>query len=407
MARIVNFPGNPDWARKLILTDNGLRHKSVHNSLLLLENLAPAGAFRLNTYADEIEVSKPLPWSSAAPRVISEIDITHTINWLEEQGQFGINEGLAFSVLKAIAAQNSYDPLQDWLLSLRWDHKSRIDNFLGYYFGCDDTEYARLVGPKFLLGAVARALKPGCKFDCMLILEGPQGALKSSSMEALFGKENFTDEIADFGSKDAALQLQGVWCVEVAELSTFGRAAADRAKEFLSRKVDRFRPPYGRVIVKRPRRAILVGTTNADAPYFQDHTGNRRYWPVEVANIDLAAIRHDRDQLWAEAVHRIQAGERWWLEETERDVAASEQSDRYDEDVWHDHVSDYVDMRTAVTVQEILTDKFKFEGKELNQQSRNRVQRCLSVLGWECKKPTKVNGKTTRLYRRKGIEALL
>ena len=102
----------------------------------------------------------------------------------------------------------------------------------------------RSVGPKFLIGAVARAQKPGCKFDNMLILEGPQGIRKSTCLSVLFGNNYFTDEIADFGSKDAAMQLQGVWCVEIAELSTFGRAAAERAKEFVSRRVDRIRPPY-------------------------------------------------------------------------------------------------------------------------------------------------------------------
>lgn len=408
MAKVVTFPGNPAWASGLITTENGLRHKSVHNAFLLFENIQDlAGAFRLNLYTEEIELIRPVPWSSDTPRAISEIDLVNACNWLEQQQQFGFNDGLVYSVLRAVASKSAIDPLADWLNSLKWDSVPRIDNLLTYYFGVEETEYTKLIGPKFMLGAVARVLRPGCKVDTMLILEGPQGGLKSSSMEALFGPDNFTDEISDFGSKDAAMQLQGVWGIEVAELSTFKRAAAERAKEFLSRRQDRFRLPYGRTIVKKPRRAVLIGTTNADAGYFEDHTGNRRYWPVRAGSIDIEAIRSERAQLWAEAVSRFKSGERWWLEGDEHTCATAEQSDRYDEDIWQSEIEEHITARTQVTVREILVTVFKFEEKDLDQRLRNRVSRCLSVLGWACPKPEKVNGKATRVYRPRDLQRVL
>jgi putative DNA primase/helicase len=138
----------------------------------------------------------------------------------------------------------------------------------------------------------------------MPVLEGEQGTGKSTAIRYLFGDRFFIDHLPDFHSKDSFQQLQGAWCIEVAELAALTKAEVKDVKQFLSRLVDKFRPPYGRNPIQVPRRTVFWGTVNPEEGqgYLKDPTGGRRFWPVETTAIDLAAILLDRDQLWAEAV---------------------------------------------------------------------------------------------------------
>jgi predicted P-loop ATPase len=168
----------------------------------------------------------------------------------------------------------------------------------------------------------------------MLVLEGPQGARKSTALKILAGEEWFTDELPDLGSKDAAMHMQGVWIIEIAELDAIGRAEVSRIKAFLTRTTDRFRPPYGRYTIEVPRSCVFAGTVNPDT-YLRDETGNRRFWPVRCGTIDIDALARDRDQLWAEAVARFRAGAIWWIDTPELiEAAAAEQEKRYQGDAW-------------------------------------------------------------------------
>jgi len=409
LAKVFKFRGGDaiegadEWTGRLHHTDQGLRHKSIGNAMLFLENMPEMqGAFRFNSFTKEIEIVRAWPWDSATERPLTESDITHIIRWLESLGQFGINQALAFAAVQAVAERASYNPLQDWLNGLKWDGVERIDYWMHEYLGCEESDYITAISAKFLIGAVARALNPGCKMDNMLILEGPQGILKSSSLEALFGRDYFTDEIADFGSKDAAMQLQGAWCVEVAELSTFGRAAAERTKEFVSRRVDRLRPPYGRMLVKWPRTTVLVGTTNEMAEYFRDHTGNRRFWPVLCAGIKKDDLAANREHLWAEAVARYRKPERWWLEGEENALAVEQQEKRYDEEPWFDQIRKHVTglVIDQTTSHDVLTAGLSVPVAQINQSMKNRVGRCMRKLGWRLTFPKDEHGLTTRVWTR-------
>lgn len=190
------------------------------------------------------------------------------------------------------------------------------------------------IGALWLISAVARIFRPGVKADHMLILEGPQGARKSTALKVLAGEEWFTDELPELGSKDAALHMQGIWLVEIAELDAIGRAEVSRIKAFLTRTTDRFRPPYGRYTVEVPRQCVFAGTVNPDT-YLRDETGNRRFWPLRCGTIDIAALARDRDQIWAEAVARFRAGAIWWIDDATLLAAAkAEQEARYQGDAW-------------------------------------------------------------------------
>jgi putative DNA primase/helicase len=233
-------------------------------------------------------------------------------------------------------------PVRDYLGALAWDGVARIETWACRYLGAEDTAFNRNVGALWLISAVARIFRPGVKAD-MLVLEGPQGARKSTALKILAGENWFTDELPDLGSKDAAMHMQGVWIIEIAELDAIGKAEVSRIKAFLTRTTDRFRPPYGRYTIEVPRQCVFAGTVNPDT-YLRDETGNnRRFWPVRCVTIDIDALARDRDQLWAEAVARFRADAIWWLDTPEVVAAASaEQDKRYQADVWGDLIDHWI-----------------------------------------------------------------
>lgn len=207
-------------------------------------------------------------------------------------------------------------PLRDRLNSLEWDGTERLASFLIEHYGVEETAYVRAVTQKWFIAAVARVMKPGCQVDNLLVLVGDQGLRKSRGFDALsYGY--FSDRLSNFGNKDSAQELQGIWLFEISEVAQIKKSESEDTKAFLSRRVDKFRPPYGRIVEEFPRQCVFFGTTNNDE-FLKDTTGNRRFWPVKVTKrAKTEAIEEVRDQLWAEAVARFKSGERWWIDEDE------------------------------------------------------------------------------------------
>jgi len=135
-----------------------------------------------------------------------------------------------------------YHPVLNYLERCQWDGVARLDQWTVNYLGAPDTPYVRAVSSKWMISAVARVHRPGCKVDTGLILEGFQGIRKSTAIGVL-ANPWFTDEVADLGTKDSALQLAGVWILELAELDSMSRGEVSGIKAFMSRSKDRYRPP--------------------------------------------------------------------------------------------------------------------------------------------------------------------
>jgi predicted P-loop ATPase len=378
--------GTPLWQGKLILSQNGNTKPLLANAIIAFREVPEwAGTLWFDAFHQRTVIRGTPPWrTSEEPD--QEWTGTHDIlaaDWLQHAG-ICVSPDVAGQAVEAVARDRRFHPVLDYLSRCRWDGEPRLDTWTIGYLGTEDNPYARAVAARWMIAAVARVTAPGCKADCALILEGSQGSLKSTALKTLGSP--FTDDISDLGTKDAAMQLAGIWILELAELDSMSRGDISRIKAFMSRTTDRFRPPYGRRVVEQPRQCVVAGTVNHNE-YLRDETGGRRFWPLACEKkIDINGLDRARDQLWAEARDRYLADEPWWLDTTELDAAAAvEQADRYLTDVWDEPIRRYVKAKATVTIGEVLEDAIGRHIEEWTQPDANRVARCLRALGWQRK----------------------
>ena len=309
------------------------------------------------------------------------------------------------SAVKTIAFSNIKNELRDWLESLKWDEQSRISDFLSNAYGADDSEVNRVISKNWLIGLVARGIKPGCKFDEMLVLKGRQGTYKSTSLRALAGKY-FAETNAALDNKDFMMELAGTWIVEFDELDQFRKAESTLIKKKLSQQSDRYRPSYAPHIIDVPRTCVFVGTTNADE-FSQDSTGNRRFWPVDVVKADLDYIISNREQLLAEAVALFKSGVQWHEVPTE----LLEAQDRIREsDPWEEIIDHALDnknelwlgqLRKEITTSNIAQFILNIQLDRYDQRAARRIGKCLRVLNYTALTPRKDDsGKSTKIFRK-------
>lgn len=351
---------------------------------------------------------KGFPWDNGREgneRPLNNYDANAACIWLEGHG-IKLGTSQISIAMESIAYDNPFDKLAEYLEALVWDGQPRIRRMFETYFGAFEEGISRIISEKFMVGAVARAFRPGCQMDNMLVLEGPQGIRKSTGLSILFGQDNFCDQLPSLSrNADAAMQLAGHWCVEVQEFHTMNQADHNRIKEFLSVKIDTYRPPYGRHVIHVPRGCVMVGTINPEGGYLRDPTGARRFWPVACSKVDTEKLADDRDQLWAEAVDLYRRGAvNWWIDREDKDdydAIGNEQASRFSLDVWGEDIAHYMLERgsAGATITDVLRDGLKLDSAQLTPQAQKRARGVLSFLGYEQKRS---NGK--RVYKRMGTK---
>jgi predicted P-loop ATPase len=377
-----------NWTDDLKLDDKGAVRPLLTNLIQFLRNHPKwEGVLGFDEFNVKVVIRKRPPWGDEPP------DTPWTDNhdaltrvWFQGEEIFA-TQGDVGRAVQVAARHNPFHPVRDYFDALVWDGTPRLDTVLSTYFHAEDSPYTRAIGPRFLISGVARIYKPGCKVDHMWVLEGPQGRQKSEALRTLAIRDDwFTDQLSAIKSKDASVEMAGAFLIEIPEMDALTRASSNTGKGFLTRRFDRYRPPYGKHTVNLPRQCVFAGTVNPPANgYLKDSTGARRFWPVACRGlIDRDGIEHDRDQLWAEACVRFKAGATWWLETPQLEaLAAVEQAARFQVDVWQERVAKWIGRRRDVSISEVLAHALGLaSAQEQSHRAEMRVAAILTRLGF-------------------------
>jgi len=317
-----------------------------------------------------------------------DTDDTKIQMWMDAVYGMRVSTASVAEVARLVGEENAVNPLTDWLNSLRWDGVERLSSWLINGVGADDISLNHDMGRKWMISAIARAMQPGVKADCCLILYGPQGARKSTTFRILAGDEYFCDTPMDIGSPNAYSQIRRAWIYEIAELDSIRKRANSRTKAFLSAGFDTYRPAYGRHSVTIKRHCVFCGTTNEES-FISDNTGSRRFWPVKIGTVDTTWLQENRDQLWAEAVHAYKSGESWWLDGKHETDLKSVSEDFKETDPWQPLVEDYILGKNQLSVSEIMSSALDLDSNQMTKFSQMRVSDILRDLGWKRKRTMK------------------
>lgn len=375
--------GEPDdyWEKNLQFTDKGQLLATLRNAFLILtRDDRWQGVLGFDEFSNQVVKLKDAPFDGGKAGSWDDVDDLRTVIWLSQHYVVNLKKSTVTDAAVAVANERRFHPVREYLARITWDGCERLATWLHDYLGAEVNEYTRSVGMKYLVGAVARVMRPGCKMDNVLILEGEQGRWKSTALSVLAG-EWFMDTPFTLGDKDAYLVLRGKLIVEMAELDAFGRAESSRAKAFFSSSSDTFRAPYQAWARTVQRQCVFAGTVN-HGTYLRDTTGNRRFWPVKVTRADLDQLRDDRDQLWAEAYALWMDGMRWWVQQDERSIFEHEQELRYVGDALEDKLRDYLAGTKETTMEQVLDSGLKLDVSKWTRAEQSRVGEVLQKLGW-------------------------
>jgi predicted P-loop ATPase len=415
------------WKAQLQRTKSGELKATLENAgLLLRHDPAWHNVLVFNEFSLYIETGQPAPWPrSQAGSPWTDYDSTMTLCWLQRNGVALNSSNSVREIVRTVAQENPYHPVQRYLAALVWDGKQRIDSWLHEYLGAEDSLVNAGIGSKWLVQAVARIMRPGCQADATLLMIGPQGFGKSSTLRVLASDAWFTDHLSDLGTKDSRIELHGKWIVEMSEF-TSRRSELER-KSFLTATQDCFRPPYETVAKQVPRCNVFAATSNDDSP-LSDATGGRRYWSVTCGvtrpKADIEKLKQLRDLLWSEAYQRYQAKEPWHADTPEFTAAlAAEQETRYAggpfDDVllqWlknpkarpFDGMRDRLELRHdsslgKVTINDCLLHAVGKAQHEIRQTDRLIARDCLIHAGWKLKISKNTAGTVTRFYVKEAL----
>ena len=360
-------PGEYDtsWTEELDANTKGEYDNSANNlNIIIQHDQFLKDVFKLNIFDNKRYVTRSLPWRKVdTVEPLRDVDYSGVRNYIE--CVYGIVSSQKVDDALALEFEKKkFHPIREYICAQKWDGIPRVNTLLIDYFGTEDNAYTRAAIRKTLVAAVARVFEPGIKFDTALILVGEQGTYKSTFVKKL-GMEWFSDTFTTVQGKESFEQIQGVWLIEMAELSGLKKAEVESIKHYISKREDIFRPAYGRTVETYKRQCVFFGTTN-NKDFLRDPTGNRRFMPIDVrpeyatksVNDDLT--QDEVNQIWAETYQLYLAKEPLHLVGDEDIIAKIEQ-----------HKHSEADERKGI-IEEYLNTKFPDDWDKMDLYDRRR-----------------------------------
>lgn len=384
-----------NWIKKLAVSPTtGRPAKTTDNILIILDNdPLLKGKLAFDEFANRGLVLGALPWGSSSgtgAQQWTDIDDAGLRHYLERT--YGISgKERIYDAVALCSHKYTFNDVKSYLKSVEWDEVKRLDTLFVDYLGAKDTPYTRAVIRKSLVAAVARAMTPGCKYDYMPILSGPQGLGKSTFLR-LLGRRWYSDSLTSFEGKEASEMLQGIWINEIGELNGLSKSETNSVKQFLSRTEDIYREPYGKRTGNYPRRCVFFGTTN-DTEFLKDRTGNRRFWPVDVGLQPVTKsvfvdLEREVDLIWAEAYVYWQLGERLYLTGDAEEESKVEQEIHRESNAKEGVIREFLDRTVPVGWDKrSLADRRLYWSSEFGRDSCETMARdriCAAEVWCEC-----------------------
>ena len=391
------------WTASLDVNRWGRYESTPHNIKLILENDPNLKSrFAVNEFSHRICVIKPLIWRKDKKNLgdWTDFDDSCLRNYLSDV--YGIaGENKIKDARNEIVSKNSFNPLRDYIDSLQWDGKERLDSFFIDYLGAEDTPLVRAMTRKTICAGVARILNPGCKWDYVLTLVGGQGIGKSNTVKRL-GKKWSSDSLVSVVGKEGMEQIQGFWVIEIAELSALRKAEAEQVKHFITKTEDSFRPSYGKNTERYPRQCIFFATTN-NRDFIRDQTGGRRWWAIDVdasrRKLNPFEMTEETvDQIWAEAKYRYAIGEKLYLDEAMEQEAKKIQEQHTEESPLAGMIREFIEKEIPENWPEmsigdrqdfIRGDSFEYHGELVKRDRVCALEIWVELLQGDVKKLTR------------------
>lgn len=365
-------------------------HPNLNNAIRIIAGI-PAIAEHI--WWDEFLSRLRTDWCGAERNWSDADDIKLTVHVQSLLDMADISDSTIRKAVTAYAKDNPRNCARDWISGTQWDEIERLSNLMADAFGTAQDDYHAAIGRCWLTSIAARIMRPGCQVDYMPVFEGLQGGGKTSALRILGGAW-FGELHEAIGTKDFFQSLEGVLIAEFSELHAFKRQEIERIKGIITSTNDRYRQSYGYRVEDHPRRCVFAGTTNRD-DWNGDDTGARRFWPVRCGEINNEYLTANRDQLFAEALHRFKQGESWW--DVPRELAEEQQAERRTQDPWQTQIEDWLQHRKECSISDVFEFVLEIEVARRDMAFNKRVASILHIAGWK-KTKRKVAGRTLRVW---------
>ena len=368
-----------EWTKKLKVSEKTGKILSTRANIRVILNndLRIKDCFGWDGFSQRIAILKKPSWrGKGSEEYWTDGDDAELRYLMETYYDIDSKQKIEDEVLN-VANKHYFHKVRDWLNGLTWDGQPRMETLFIDFLGAEDTPYTRMVTRKMLIAAVGRIMKPGLKFDNMIVLVGRQGIGKSYLLKKL-GSDWFNDSLDSVSGKEAYEQLRGSWIIEMSELAALKKSEIEPIKQFISKQADIYRVSYGRRVSEFPRQCVFIGTTN-EMTFLRDHTGNRRFWPVKCGlktpTIGLFSTETEEhiQQVWAEAKIAYTGGESVWLGKEMEEAAKKVQREHEEENPYVGMIAEYLDM-------EVPANWYKLDIRSRRQYIRDKDDADIEII---------------------------